>query len=240
MNSQCLSCQEGEDEADFCRKNPNTDGCELLRKCCQAMNSECLSCQAGKDEADFCREKPETEGCESFRKCCEVVNSQCLSCQAGKKEADFCRENPDTDGCERLREPSASLARQGETRPDSRFPNCCTAMNSQCLSCQEGEDEAEFCRKNPNTDGCELLRKCCQAMNSECLSCQAGKDEADFCREKPETEGCERLREPSASLARQGETRLDSRFPNCCTAMHSQCLSCQEGEDEAEFCRKNP
>merc|ERR1711907_590037 len=98
FTAECLSCEQGLSEEEYCsstpyasgcekygNRNPSTSGCEKYRNCCYAYNAKCLSCAAGLSEEEYCNRNPSTPGCEKYN-CCIANNAKCQSCAAGLSE----------------------------------------------------------------------------------------------------------------------------------------------------------
>ena len=95
QTATCLACKAGQTVEEYCRLNPQTDGCQ--RRCCQAQTAKCLACNAGQTVDEYCRLNPQTIGCP--RACCKALTASCLACQAGQTVEEYCRLNPQTRGC---------------------------------------------------------------------------------------------------------------------------------------------
>ena len=100
------------------------------------------------------------------------MNARCLACQAGQTIADYCAANEKVVGCEnrgklyhdKLIMFNSSIVKildQKQSKSKYRiFPflengRCCYAMTATCLACNQGESVAEYCKANPNTEGCQ-------------------------------------------------------------------------------------
>ena len=57
---------------------------------------------------------------------------------------------------------------ESDVKVESCLP-CCRAMTAECLACDAGMSEEQYCNMSPQTAGCEA-KACCLAMIAECLS----------------------------------------------------------------------
>merc|ERR1711885_73339 len=217
FTAECLSCEQGLSEEEYCRKTPYASGCEKYRNCCHAYNAKCQSCAAGLSEEEYCKRNPSTSGCAKYN-CCKANDAKCLSCAAGLSEEEYCKKNPSTGGCEKYR-------------------NCCQAYNAKCQSCKQGISEEEYCKKSlPSVPpGCKR-EGCCKSFTARCRACHRGVSVEAFCKQKPEVPGCERnfrdcKKDPSAS---------GCKWFSCCKKFTSKCVACSKGISKEDFCRRSP
>merc|ERR1712087_1040034 len=111
FTAECLSCEQGLSEEEYCKRNPSTAGCEKYgNNCCKGFTADCQSCTAGLSEEEYCKKNPSTAGCEKYRNCCQAVSAKC----------EYCKQAPSTflgpvPGCEKY--------------------NCCKGFTAECLSC---------------------------------------------------------------------------------------------------------
>ena len=100
------------------------------------------------------------------------MNARCLACQAGQTIADYCAANAKVVGCENrgrlyhnkvtLLNSPIKILEQKQSKffyiSYSQFlenGRCCYAMTARCLACNQGESVADYCKANPNTEGCQ-------------------------------------------------------------------------------------
>ena len=103
------------------------------------------------------------------------MNARCLACQAGQTIADYCAANEKVVGCEnrgRIYQNKLILLysllvnRKILKQSNQNIVNisyshslengrCCYAMTARCLACNQGESVADYCKANPNTEGCQ-------------------------------------------------------------------------------------
>ena len=100
------------------------------------------------------------------------MNARCLACQAGQTIADYCAANEKVVGCEnrgkihhnklilflfiiKILEQHQSKNCQCLIFSFLENGRCCYAMTARCLACNQGESVADYCKANPNTEGCQ-------------------------------------------------------------------------------------
>merc|ERR1711959_454891 len=219
FTAECLSCEQGLSEEEYCNRNPSTAGCEKYgNNCCKGFTADCQSCTAGLSEEGYCKRNPSTSGCAKYN-CCKANNAQCQSCAAGLSEEEYCKKAPSdvfgpVQGCEKY--------------------NCCKGHHARCNSCKEGLSEEEYCKKSlPRVPpGCNR-EGCCKTFSAKCRACNRGMSKEVFCKKKPKAPGCERnfhdcKKDPSAS---------GCKWIKCCRKFTSKCFACAQDKSEEEVCR---
>merc|ERR1711908_148525 len=215
FTADCLSCEQGISEEEYCKKNPSTGGCAKYN-CCKANDAQCQSCAAGLSEEEYCKKNPSTSGCAKYN-CCKANDAKCQSCAGGLSEEEYCKKNPSTSGCEKY--------------------NCCTGNHARCNSCKEGLSEEEYCKKSlPRVPpGCNR-EGCCKTFSARCRACNRGVSKEVFCKQVPKAPGCERnyrdcKKDPSASGCKWIKDK-------CCRKFTAECFACAQGKSEEEICKK--
>ena len=69
---------------------------------------------------------------------------------------------------------------------------CCKAMTPECLACDLNISVEEYCKNNPDINGCEKYTEkiCCEAMTPECLACDLNISVEEYCKNNPDINGC--------------------------------------------------
>merc|ERR1711885_17327 len=189
FTAECLSCEQGLSEEEYCKRTPYTSGCEKYRNCCHAYNAKCQSCAAGLSEEEYCKKNPSTSGCEKYN-CCKANDAKCLSCKPGISEEEYCKKSL----------PSVP--------PGCKREGCCKSFTARCRACHRGVSVEAFCKQKPEVPGCERNFRdckkdpsasgckwfsCCKKFTSKCVACSKGISKEDFCRRSPNFKGCEKL-----------------------------------------------
>jgi len=216
LTVQCLSCDAGQTEEEFCSENPDFAGClKNCDTCPQGYNDGCNDCRCpsrSNSAVGFCTRKACLTQGEPYcldpeppsPPTCSELNG-CEACLAGgcAFSGGGCRDDCVADAsCWRLEHHvGASVedvcALKDAAEADQRLcgaqrscGDCTGAVKSDNNPCQWfGRHCAVSSWSSRAVDSCPV---CCKALTAQCMSCAAGQTKREFCAEKPDTRGCGR------------------------------------------------